>query len=120
MKLLNAGLNWRIALKFKDEFTEFLVSQALAGAAAVMCALVGLTLIYKPEVGFFVGFFEILGTRVAFAGFFIIILNIILTYFGLKKQFDKINKVAGVKLMISVITYVWLTIVTVLAGAVWL
>jgi hypothetical protein len=107
-------------LKNDKVYKEFLFAQFFAGIAAVISGVVGLTMIYKMDRGFFSGLFSLLGSKVAAAGLAIIILNLVISYFGLKGSFNKINNIPGAKLMITIVTFVWMTIVTILAGAVWL
>lgn len=107
-------------MEIKDKFKEFIVAQTVAGLVAVISGIIGLTLIYKMSSGFSGGFFSILFSKIAIAGLAILAFNFILSYYGLKNNFNKVENIPGAKLMITVITFMWLTIVTVISGAVWL
>lgn len=114
------GLNWRKVLKFKSNFSEFIFWQTAAGIAAIIIAIIVLSLIYRNNSNFANELMKIFASRVLFTGIIILIFNIVLSYFGLKSSFSKIENLPSARIMISVMTFIWMLIVIILTGMIWL
>lgn len=120
MKLPSDGWNWRKALKCKNNFSVYALWQTASGIFAIIFSIIILSLIYQNKSSFTNELLLLLNSRILFIGIIILVLNLLLSYFILKKSISQLENTRNVKLIISSMTFIWMVLVMILTGIIWL